>query len=316
MARTRLLKPGFFSNDQLAECDPLARLLFAGLWTLADRDGRLECRHAKIKAQVLPYDDCDVAALLEQLAARDFVQVYAVDGRTYVQVNGFAKHQNPHHKETSDGLPEPPKNTGETQSPGNTATSPGISETSPGNTGTSPALTLNPLPLTLNPSDTHTHRAREADSEFRKPGWAATEWAAFVAAWNSTQRAAKWDGLTPPDGWVDAAASPGWLQKARQAVQRLPRCQYFGNPLAVTQFIQPGWADRILAGEFDNAKAKHGRNGDERPPPVDQAKRRFYRADAGKQMTDAEHAAWIRDQRSGGVVSALATATRLKEEDL
>jgi hypothetical protein len=33
-------------------------------------------------------------------------------------------------------------------------------------------------------------------------------------------------------------------------------------------------------------------------------------------MTDAEHAAWIRDQRAGGVVSALATATRLKEEDL
>jgi hypothetical protein len=67
MARTRLLKPGFFSNDQLAECAPLARLLFAGLWTLVDRDGRMECRHAKIKAQVLPYDECDIAGLLAQL---------------------------------------------------------------------------------------------------------------------------------------------------------------------------------------------------------------------------------------------------------
>ena len=113
----------------------------------------------------------------------------------------------------------------------------------------------------------NTHTAREAENEWRQPGWAATEWAAFVAVWNSTQRAAKWDGLTPPDGWVDAAASPGWLKKARQAMARLPRCQYFGNPLAVTQFIQPGWADRIIAGEFDNAKAKNGRQADEKPPP-------------------------------------------------
>ena len=37
MARARNIKPGFFTNDVLADCDPLARLLFAGLWTVADR---------------------------------------------------------------------------------------------------------------------------------------------------------------------------------------------------------------------------------------------------------------------------------------
>ena len=51
------------------------------------------------------------------------------------------------------------------------------------------------------------------------------------------------------------------------------------------------------------------------PPPVDQAKRRFYRADAGRNMTDAEYAAWRRDQRQGGTVAALASALTLKEED-
>ena len=44
MARARNIKPGFFKNEDLAECSPWARLCFAGLWTLADREGRLEDR--------------------------------------------------------------------------------------------------------------------------------------------------------------------------------------------------------------------------------------------------------------------------------
>jgi uncharacterized protein YdaU (DUF1376 family) len=91
-----------------------------------------------------------------------------------------------------------------------------------------------------------------ADAEFRQPGWAADEWARFVASWNVTERAARWDPLTAPSGWVDYAASPGWLDRARQAMARLPRCEFFDTPVAVTRFFQ--YVDRILAGEFDNAK--------------------------------------------------------------
>lgn len=50
MAGARNIKPGFFTNDVLAACDQLARLLFAGLWTVADRAGRLEDRPKRIKA--------------------------------------------------------------------------------------------------------------------------------------------------------------------------------------------------------------------------------------------------------------------------
>ena len=31
MARLRTIKPAFFTNEQLAECSPYARLLYAGL---------------------------------------------------------------------------------------------------------------------------------------------------------------------------------------------------------------------------------------------------------------------------------------------
>jgi len=42
--RSRNIKPGFFMNELLPEIELLGRLLFIGLWLLADREGRLEDR--------------------------------------------------------------------------------------------------------------------------------------------------------------------------------------------------------------------------------------------------------------------------------
>ena len=50
--RARNLKPGFFQNEYLADLPPLARILFCGLWCSADRNGRLEYRPKKIKAEI------------------------------------------------------------------------------------------------------------------------------------------------------------------------------------------------------------------------------------------------------------------------
>ena len=99
--------------------------------------------------------------------------------------------------------------------------------------------------------NTHTQAAAAAD-DFRQSGWAADEWARFVAVWNQTPRAAAWSHLTAPDAWVDLAATPGWLDRARAAMAKLPQCHYLERPMAVTQFFTS--LDRILAGEFDTAK--------------------------------------------------------------
>lgn len=107
MARSRNLKPGFFTNEELAEIDPLGRLLFQGLWCIADREGRLGDRPKKIKAEVLPYDECDVEALLLSLERRGFIVRYEVAGNRYIQVVNFGKHQNPHIKEAESTIPEP-----------------------------------------------------------------------------------------------------------------------------------------------------------------------------------------------------------------
>lgn len=108
MARTRMLKPGFFTNDTLAALPPIARLLFAGLWGIADREGRLEDRPTRIKAEVLPYDRANVDELLAKLQSSGFVVRYEVEGERYIQIRNFARHQSPHVKEPTSTIPAPP----------------------------------------------------------------------------------------------------------------------------------------------------------------------------------------------------------------
>lgn len=107
MARARNIKPGFFANEELAECEPLARLLFAGLWCLADREGRLEDRPKRIRAELLPYDICDADDLLNQLQARGFILRYTHGEGRFIQVLKFDAHQNPHMKEAKSSIQAP-----------------------------------------------------------------------------------------------------------------------------------------------------------------------------------------------------------------
>lgn len=107
MARIRTIKPQFFTNERLAVLDPYARLLFIGLWTLADREGRLEDRPLRIKAEVFPYENIDVKALLDALEAAEFIVRYTVGKLAAIQVINFTRHQNPHIREAASTIPAP-----------------------------------------------------------------------------------------------------------------------------------------------------------------------------------------------------------------
>lgn len=99
MARARNIKPGLYKNEDLAECSIWARYIFPGLWTLADREGRLEDRPKRIKGELLPYDGQDVDKLLQELHDRGFLLRYRnVDG-VFIQISNFSKHQSPHYSE-------------------------------------------------------------------------------------------------------------------------------------------------------------------------------------------------------------------------
>ena len=85
MPRMRFVKYEFFLDDAIAQQSHTARLLFIGLWTLADRAGRLEDKPAKIKAQLFPYEQIEVDHLLKELSC-GFIIRYERDGKKFIQI--------------------------------------------------------------------------------------------------------------------------------------------------------------------------------------------------------------------------------------
>jgi hypothetical protein len=108
-----MLKPEFFSDESLAHVSHAARLLFAGLWTLADRKGRLRDQAPVIHGALFPYEpNLEVQKLLDELTCGGFILRYEVDGKRYLQVRNFERHQRPHPKEPASLIPEPCKGNG------------------------------------------------------------------------------------------------------------------------------------------------------------------------------------------------------------
>ncbi len=114
MGRIRTIKPDFFKHEGLFDAEmetglPL-RVAFAGLWCVADREGRFEWRPRALKTDVLPYDEVDFPRVLDALATRGFLVRYACQGREYGFIPGWRRHQSVNNKERPSDLPEPPEN--------------------------------------------------------------------------------------------------------------------------------------------------------------------------------------------------------------
>lgn len=103
MARARNIKPAFFYNEELGDIEPLARLLFIGLWTISDCNGNIEWRPKRIKTQLLPYDNCDINELANNLDNSGFIRFYSIQEKCYLNIVNFMKHQNPHKNERDKG---------------------------------------------------------------------------------------------------------------------------------------------------------------------------------------------------------------------
>lgn len=105
MPRKRTIEPDFFLDENLGKLHPLTRILFVGLWCLADREGRLQNRPEKIKVQILPYDKHDIEKSLEDLEESGHIIKYQIENDNLIQIKNFKKHQRPHHTEKNSELP-------------------------------------------------------------------------------------------------------------------------------------------------------------------------------------------------------------------
>jgi len=215
MARARSIKPSFYKNEHLAECEPLARLLFIGLWTLADRDGRLEHRPLRIKAELFPYENCDIASLLKQLADRGFVRAYESGDVKVLEVCKFREHQRCHPDEKGDGLPPPPESAVfpvENAKPGNPTHEPGNPTHEPGSLPSICASFLLPsssFPLPFSSCAPSSPAPRAGSEPTHAVRWSAS------AGWEgiSDSDLAEWAAAYPAaDIPVELARATQWLK--------------------------------------------------------------------------------------------------------
>jgi hypothetical protein len=112
--RSRILHPGFFTDHAIADLPHSARLLFAGLWCIADREGRIIDAPKCINGLIFPHDKNitaeQVDAWLDALTPHH-IERYEVGGQQLIQVCNFLKYQKPHLRETPSSLPANPGQT-------------------------------------------------------------------------------------------------------------------------------------------------------------------------------------------------------------
>ena len=115
MPRIRTIKPEFFTHEELAGTSAHARLLAIGLLTLADCKGRLRWVPMLVHAQVFPWEaTVKIEVLLGELTGIAYCVHYEIDGKRYVEIVNFLKHQRLSGKEAGyeSRLPEPPEMSG------------------------------------------------------------------------------------------------------------------------------------------------------------------------------------------------------------
>lgn len=174
-----------------------ARLLFPGLWMLADREGRLEYRPKRWKGELFPYDNIDTAELFAELETNGLVKKYESDGVMYVWIPKFRAHQNPHQREQKSIIPPHPEDENiknqedgeENQTKAKTRHDLGDAEAQPRQC---PAR-LNPESPSLNPESTTTStacaRASTDEAFAMATDWQPSEYFATLA---------ETSGLHPP----------------------------------------------------------------------------------------------------------------------
>jgi len=101
MARKRFLTPDIWSDSFFVKLSPQERLLFIGMITLADDEGRLRAEASYLQGQIFPKDrvtHAKIRQFRDRIATLNrSVQVYKAAGMEYVQLRNWPRYQRPSH---------------------------------------------------------------------------------------------------------------------------------------------------------------------------------------------------------------------------
>jgi len=101
-------------------------------------------------------------------------------------------------------------------------------------------------------------RGKRNPSSSRQVGCASPEsWETLRKAWNAGP-GRKWTLPTPPDKTADRLAEDGWFAQSLAAIDRLPKCRFFSDPVTLIQFVKPGFVEKVLGGQYDSPRQPKG----------------------------------------------------------
>lgn len=105
--KIRSVRPEFFSDTRMASLSSAARILYIGLWCIADDEGRGRYLPKQIEGEVFPNEQVDIVGLLAELLDSERIVPYQVGEEVYFHIPKFAVYQKPNRMFPS-RLPEPP----------------------------------------------------------------------------------------------------------------------------------------------------------------------------------------------------------------
>jgi hypothetical protein len=94
--RIRTLKPEIWQDEEVGKVSRDARLLFVGLITFADDEGRFRSLPSQVLGHAYPYDtDAPkrLARWMQELVDAGLVRIYEQSGVQYGFIPNFKKHQ-------------------------------------------------------------------------------------------------------------------------------------------------------------------------------------------------------------------------------
>jgi hypothetical protein len=111
MARQRFIHPEIWKDPVFGRLQPLEQMLFIGLFSLADDEGRINADPAYLRSELFAYKDYTakkVKTLRDGLAGKvKGIRLYHVDGVDYIALLKWSEYQKPKYPKPSK-LPEPP----------------------------------------------------------------------------------------------------------------------------------------------------------------------------------------------------------------
>jgi len=97
MPKRRMISPEIWFNEKFASLPDPGRLLFIGIFSNADDDGRLKASPKYLKAHIFPYDENktldEITEMRDRLAEDGLIRVYSRNGTEYLDLPGWKEHQ-------------------------------------------------------------------------------------------------------------------------------------------------------------------------------------------------------------------------------